>query len=451
MRVAPLCLVAFLGFLGCGGSTSATSVADAAVDAAVVEDTATDDAPSVEDAATTDVATADTTTADAVVDAPPPPTCPVVAPCPATPAGIVEGSGPRAIEKCAFSLKPSGSYDAALAGLAGALTKASIADVLGDLNRTATNITASSLPGVPGFARGFAWDDDDNGKEWWIPQGLSGTPDGYATGVVAGKKAVVVTWYYEASKHPGSTGEKGIRISIADVTTTTVKYRHLLLVEPTVVAGRADFKAIDIHAGGIAWVGDRLWVVDTGQGLREFDLSRMFEVSTAKDEIGWDGAVYQGGLYKYIVPQSGFWRDASKCNPVFSFVGLDRGSTPPALVTGEYSADTITGKIFRWPVDLATGALAPTTFADGAFVMGQRQVQGGITHEGAFLMVSSAPAAGKGVLYAARPGKKTISYPWADAPEEIMFDAKANLYWGNSEGLNKRWVFAVSASAIKVP
>lgn len=392
--------------------------------------------------------------ADTAPDAPPPPSCPALAACPSTPAGLTEGGGPRPIERCAFVLDDDGkgpAYETAIAGLAAALKKVSVADVLGDLNRTATSIGASTLPGVPGFQRGFSWDADDEGKEWWIPQGLTGSADASAAGTVAGKKVVAVSWYYDATKHPGSTGEKGIRLSFADVTSTKVTYRHALLVLPKMAAGRADFDPIDIHAGGIAWVGDRLWVADTGRGLRVFDLSRMFQVATDKDSVGWDGAAYQGGLYKYVIPQIGAWADGSKCAPVFSFVALDRTATPPALVTGEYSATAIDGRVFQFPIDLATGALAAKTWATGAWSMGQRQVQGAVTHGGAFYFSSSAPAAGKGVLYGAREGKKTLSYPWADAPEDLLFDTKANTLWGASEGLGRRWVFAVDATALKTP
>jgi hypothetical protein len=134
---------------------------------------------------------------------------------------------------------------------------------------------------------------------------------------------------------------------------------------------------------------------------------------------------------------------------VFSFVALDKATA--SLVTGEYLATGITGRVFQWPVDLSNGAMAPTTWAEGAWVMAQRQVQGAVTRGGGFYFSSSAPAGGGGVLYAAREGKKTLSYKWADAPEDLMFDTKANQLWGLSEGLNARYVFAVDATAVKLP
>lgn len=444
-----LCLLIGTG-LGCGSGDESSTATE--VDASLEDsnaDTATTESGAAETSPVEDSASDTSVVADAVVDTAPPPACPSLAACPATPSGLTEGGGPKPIEKCAFVLKDDGKpYETAIAGLAAALKKVTVADVLGDLNRTATGVGAGTV-GATGFQRGFAWDSDDEGKAWWIPQGLTGSFDANATGTVAGKKVVAVTWYYDIAKHPGSTGEKGIRLSLADVSGTTVKYRHLLLVLPKIASGRADFDPIDIHAGGVAWVGDKLWVVDTGSGIRVFDLSRIFQVATDKDSVGWDGTTHQGGLYKYVVPQVGFWVDGSKCNPVFSFVALDKSTS--SLVTGEYDATAITGRVFQWPIDLGTGALAASTWSGAAWVMGQRQVQGAVTRGGAFYFSSSAPAGGGGVLYVAREGKKTLSYKWVDAPEDLMFDSKANQLWGASEGLNARYVFAVDANAVKAP
>ena len=450
----PLMLACLL-VVGCSGSKPTEETADDASETETAPDprdsTAQGDSDEPTDTAIADAAP-DDSGSDAKADADPAPSCPAAAPCPGIPTGLGEGNGPMAIDQCAFSLQPDAkSYEAPITALGSSLMKVSIAGVLNDLNRTAPAITAAQLPGVPGFQRGFVWDDDDNGKVWWIPQGITGTPDAYATGTIGGKKAIVVTWYYELAKHPGSTGEKGTRISIADVSTAAVKYRHLLLVEPTMNGTRADFAPINIHAGGVVWIGDRLFVADTGSGIRVFDLSRIFEVSAATDSVGWDGAAYQGGLYKYVVPQVGFYRDTSQCNPVFSFVALDRSTTPPALLTGEYVADGIQGRLFRWPVDATTGAIEPKTWADGAWAMAQRQVQGALTHNGVFYMSSSQPAAGKGVLYVTRPGKKSLSYAWVDAPEDLMFDEQANALWSAGEAVNKRYVFAASATALKAP
>ena len=461
--------------LGCGGAGQAEGNADASgladgsgsglvdevgdddgsVDASRVDASLVDagraDTPDATGSATSDAAPPlDAAPEASTLDAPTPPSCAARAACPAPPA-VTEGAGPVAIERCAFVLEDDGkraTYEAAIAGLTTTLKTASIGAVLAAANRDAVAVSASKV-GATGFVRGFAWDADDEGKAWWIPQGISGSFDASASGTVAGKKVVAVSWYYDKDKHPGSTGEKGIRLSLADVTGATVKYRHLLLVAPKMVGGRADFDPIDIHAGGIAWVGDKLWVADTVRGLRVFDLSRILKIEGTADSIGWDGTTYQGGLYAYVVPQAGFWVDASACRPNYSFLAFDRTSS--SLVTGEYSATTSQGRVFRWPVDPTTGALAAKTYADGAWVMGQQQVQGAVTRDGAFYFSSSKPPLDGGVLYAARPAKKTLSYGWVDWPEDLMFDTLGNQLWSLSEGVGVRYVFATDAGVLKAP
>ncbi len=436
------------------GDTSADALADASLDAHE-EDTATDDAGS--DAADAPTSPDADAVADAVADAPEP-ACPVVTACPKTPSGLVEGSGLRAIDECAFPLADTGETPSRLATIAElekALPKATLADVLGDLNRDATPITKASLPGVPGFQAGFAWNAGDQGVAYWIPQGLTGSADAHASGLVSGRSVVLVTWYHDPAKESSTAAENGVRISIADVTNPAkVSYRHLLLVEPKTIGGRPSFAPVNIHAGGAAWIGDRLYVADTSRGFRVFDLSRILRVATTKDVVGWDAATssYQGAGYKYVVPQVALFRHqaASACAPVFSWVALDRSTSPPSLVSGEYSADSIAGRVFRWPLD-ASGALAAKTFPSGAWVMGHSHVQGGVSRAGRFYLASSKPAAGKGELYVTRPSAKTVTRPWGDAPEDLMVEPKTGRLWGATEAEGKRWVFAVDAAALGGP
>jgi hypothetical protein len=50
------------------------------------------------------------------------------------------------------------------------------------------------------------------------------------------------------------------------------RYRHVLLVEPyRDRAGNPSFRAVPVHAGGIAWYGHYLYVADTYAGFRVFD------------------------------------------------------------------------------------------------------------------------------------------------------------------------------------
>jgi len=379
--------------------------------------------------------------------------------CPALPGGFSVGSGLAAIERCAFPLD-EGPEQASFLPLVDALAKKlaakTLANVLADLNRT--TVAVATVPGgPPGVDRAFRWDDAENVKAYWIPQGITGSADASASGLVEARHLIVVSFYYDKAKHPGSNGEKGVRLAFVDVTPSSApKYRFALLVEPSGTVAAPDFKAIPIHAGGIAWFGDRLYVADTFTGFRVFDTTRIFQVATDQDVIGCAGGTCRAGLYKYVLPQVGTYRHASKCSPRFSFVSLDRSSNPPSLISGEYCSGSacsaaLAGRLFRWPLAGANGALgAGRSWPAEAFFGGQVQLQGAGAKDGTFFLSSSAPAAGAGALYRVVAGKSATS-KWVDAPEDVVVDGPRGLIWSLSEALGSRVVFAAKLSSYPSP
>ncbi len=398
------------------------------------------------------------TTTDAST-APPDPCDGKTATCPVAPAGFARGDGLHALDHCAFPIKDRGQWtdrSTTIDALPASLVRVSLADVATDLNRTAVPMTAAQVPGnPPGVARAFAWQSGDESVTYWIPQGVTGSFDGHADGLVGGKKLVLVSWYYEMANEAGSTVDKGVRIAIVDATNpNAVTYRFALLVEPVMKDGRADFAPVKVHAGGLAWFGDLLYVPVTGSGFRVFDLSRILRVDGTADRLGYDPAsgAYDAHGYRYVIPQVGEYIDASACNVVFSYVAVDRSSSPPSLVSGEYDATTITGRIFRWPLDPATGRLqltdAQRVVADGAWFTGESHVQGGLAHANTFWLSSSQPAGSGGALYRVREAKPSTTLGWIDSPEDLAFDPQANTVWSLSEATDARYVIAVSLGAI---
>lgn len=379
--------------------------------------------------------------------------------CPSLPPGFAAGSGLSAIERCAFPID-EGAEKTQFAPLVDALAKAlpnrTVSDLAGDLNRSA--VAVSSVPGgPPGVVRAFRWEDAENDKPYWIPQGISGSADAHASGLVAGRHWVVVSFYYDKASHPGSTGEKGVRLAFVDVTPSGApKYRFVLLVEPTGTASAPSFKAIPIHAGGIAWFGNLLYVADTFTGFRVFDTSRFLQVATDQDVIGCSAGTCRAGLYKYVLPQVGTYREASSCAPRFSFVSVDRSSTPPSLISGEYCSGSscsaaLSGRLFRWPLDAASGAIGPGRhWPAQAFFGGQVQVQGAGAKDGTFFLSSSAPSGAGGALYRVTPGKSATS-KWVDAPEDVVIDGPRDLIWSLSEQLSSRVVFAAKLASYPKP
>ena len=141
---------------------------------------------------------------------------------------------------------------------------------------------------------------------------IGATSSASPTGLVDGRRVVVVSWYYTPPS--GSTYEKGVRLAFVDVTDPQAPtYRFALLVEPKGTPAAPDFAPITIHAGGIVWFGDLLYVVEPGKGFRVFDISRAMQVATDIDTIGCTKAVCHAGLYKYVVPQIGAYTTASAC------------------------------------------------------------------------------------------------------------------------------------------
>jgi hypothetical protein len=74
-----------------------------------------------------------------------------------------------------------------------------------------------------------------------------------------------------------------------------------MLVEPS---ADDNFKEVPVHAGGIVWYGDALYVVDTDNGLRVFNVSNIWAVG-AGDGVGKDATTgkYSANNYAYVLPQ----------------------------------------------------------------------------------------------------------------------------------------------------
>jgi hypothetical protein len=383
----------------------------------------------------------------------------MTAACPAAPASFGRGDGLRAIDRCAFPMKDRATWDSRstlIDALPASLARVTLADVVTDLNRTAVTQTAAQVPGnPPGVTRAFAWQSGDESVTYWIPQGVAGSFEAVDSGLVAGRKLVLVSWYYDIANDTGSTTEKGVRIAIVDVTNpNAVTYRFALLAEPVAKNGRTDFAPVRVHAGGLAWYGDLLYVPVTGSGFRVFDLSRILRIDGADDLLGYNATTgkYDAHGYRYVIPQIGEYVDAGACNMVFSYVALDRTSTPPSLISGEYDATTVTGRIYRWPIDPATGRLqltdAQRVVPDGAWFTGESHVQGGLAHDNVFWLSSSQPAGSAGALYRVRVNAPSATLGWIDSPEDLAFDPQLKAVWSLSEATNARSVIAVRLDAI---
>lgn len=330
-----------------------------------------------------------------------------------------------------------------------------LSEVLGDLNRSATaGITANNADRLKNHPWvGFRWNSGDDAVDYWYPQGITGSSDARAGGTVEGRKALLVSWYHNSDDRP----TKGVRVSLADITNlSSVSYRHLLLVEPTGSVAAPNFKAVAtgsggaLHAGGIVWYGDNLYVADTTGGLRVFDTSRVMLVPNTddSDRIGVSSGRFDALSYRYAIPEiTRYQLTSSSCPVRFSFVGLDRSSSPPALFTGEYHASDVGRRLVAWDLDPTTHGLdvrQGEVRGSAAFVSGQSRMQGALRYEGNIYMSCSSQYQSFGRLYRTRPGLQTSSITaWVYGAEDLYLDRTGEIVWTAAEHPNNRDVVGI--------
>jgi hypothetical protein len=161
--------------------------------------------------------------------------------------------------------------------------RVNVSDVFNDGNHKMGG-TATKLS----WEKTSSFNDVDTKK--WYPQGISSTADAAEVGTYDGKDGWLVSWY----------SDEAHQVRISFVNKATKKYRHALLVYP---AADDNFSAVGVHAGGIMWYGDTLWVVDTSNGIRVFDMSNIWKVGSG-DKVGKISAgKYSAAGYKYVIPQ----------------------------------------------------------------------------------------------------------------------------------------------------
>ncbi|MGN9842304.1 hypothetical protein ACTMTI_29700 [Nonomuraea sp. H19] len=300
--------------------------------------------------------------------------------------------------------------------------------LLAQANRTAVRKGAAGALGSmkPRPAEWYAFDAKDQDTADWYPQGLTCGAESGAIGV----PVFVATWYFKPN-----TGERGIRVSF--LSPSTLKYQHALLV---VAKPDGSYGPINIHAGGIACDGDLLYVADTKRGLRVFDLNNLLDLRTAQNDlgeatrIGRHAGKFHAFGYRYVIPQTDFWRIA-KDGPHFSFVSIDRSGGTPQLITGEYRENDPGGWVAHWDLGFSGGE------PNNAYVMGHPKIQGAVSWNGAWYLSQAANATTNGKLLVYRDGKLDTR-PFPIGPEDLTVqDGKV---WSVTEFRNKRVIFGVS-------
>jgi len=321
----------------------------------------------------------------------------------------------------------------ALAHLCGG--RVGLTAVLEDLNRRGRRTWA------PGRAtrRAFTWDAADRRTTQWWPQGITTSADADPSGKVDGRELVMTSWYAKSDPE----GHQGSRVSLVDL--ATHRYRHVLLVVPSLDgAGQVRLAPLKVHAGGIVWSGPHLHVAATARGLVTCRVDDVVRIP--------DDAPLETFGYRYVLPirfgYEGVTEDGHE-RLRYSFVSLDRQTSPPHLLAGEYALGERTRRLARYALD-AHGLLETDeqgTARPLGLDQGVRQTQGAVWAHGRYhLTVSHGPWV-PGSVVVGRPGAY-VRHRWATpmGPEDVSYWPATDQLWSLSEHPRRRWVFALDRS-----
>lgn len=319
------------------------------------------------------------------------------------------------VDPSPYALVPAGSETRtarALDRLRRRAGRAPLSAVLARANHALRPLGPAPVAGTLG---GFRWSTSDEASPDWYPQGI-------ATLERRGRlRGLVASWY--------SRGGAGTRVSFVNQRGAATRYRHVLLVEPVRRRGRWRVERVKTHAGGIAVVGRRLYVADTWDGLRVFDLGRMMRARGAHRRLG----------YRYVLPQLQRYAQPPRVAR-FSFVSVDRTTSPASLITGEYRSGEPGGRILRWT--LSPRGRVVSGRALEAFSSPVGSMQGALSLNGRLFMASSRGTK-PGKLTVGPPGGKLSSRAWAVGPEALAYSPATGLLYSLTEHPLQRTVFAI--------
>ncbi|HET8615553.1 MAG TPA: hypothetical protein VFL94_08525 [Actinomycetales bacterium] len=359
------------------------------------------------------------------------------------------------------------STSSAVSKLDALLPNATVEQVLADSPSAAVPMSSPPTP-ITGFSTGFRWAGTDNTTRDWYPQGVTTSSDAYTDGLYAGRKLMIVAWHAEDGNDANL--DQNVRISLVDRTDAAHPvYRHILLVVPYMSGTTPNFRrVVGVHAGGISWYGDYLYVTssastapDGGGGLRVFDLRHIWHLSTAKTTVGLDAdGSYYAGSYEYAVPQVLAYTAPSSQAGMFDSIGFDRSTSPDSIVVSETrSFDTTAGAhVVRWPIDYTNRELvsrAGKATATQARLSTVRYLQGAVSYNGTWYLTAATIANADHYgsdMYSWRPDEYTHRYTntLIHGTNDLSYDPLTDLIWTEAETPTNgtdRFVYSVRRTA----
>jgi hypothetical protein len=299
---------------------------------------------------------------------------------------------------------------------------------------------------VPGrvVADGFTWNEGDRRTARWWPQGITTSADAFDREDFDGRRLLMTSWYSKTIE-----GENyGSRISVVDI--DTLAYRHVLVVTPDESFGRTVMRPLNVHAGGLVWCGPYLHIAGTRHGIFTCRLDDIIEVEPSPESFG----------YRFVLPVTfaydGMSSDATQ-KMRYSFLSLDRTSTPPHLVAGEYGRTVqkdVTKRLVRYPLDPETfhltagedGTSKPAWLEDA----GVGHMQGAVIVDGTYYVTTSRGRWRLGNVVVGKPGAwRRIPKALPIGPEDITYWPSQRAFWSLSEYPGHRYVFSMNRSSLE--
>ncbi|WP_225832441.1 hypothetical protein [Streptomyces sp. NK08204] len=293
---------------------------------------------------------------------------------------------------------------------------------------------------------------DDATDPDWSPQGVSGTEDARSgAGTVDRHKAIVFSWH---AGPPGGSGT-GTRLSFLD--TATKRYIHVLLVVPN--AFGTDYSEVSVHAGGIAWYRNYLFVTANQGGLHVYDTRNLLRLAhnpkasvsrhcpTGRQE---PGGSYCGRGYDYLLPEIGRWNNPNSATTRYDSMALERApGRAPEFLTSEYRTSGV-GQVARWTDTELTG-FHGTIHPYRAWFQPVRYVQGAFSRGCYYFNTGGGGSGNRDLVVANATGnhRTPVSRTGGRGLQDLYWLRSAEQLWTLTEhpGDGKRVLYGVSRPA----
>lgn len=262
----------------------------------------------------------------------------------------------------------------------------------------------------------------------WYPQGID-------LGTWQGRRTLAVSWFRQDRdrRHLAS------RVTFIDLE----RSRHLD-VALTIEDADGELAPAEIHAGGLAWFGERLFVAATGQGIWEFDLGdiRRLRGRRARRVVGAGGSGLRARAFAVV---------RTHVHPVplrCSFLGRvfdGEGESLPRVLIGEYRTDD-RGRIGEFTIPNAASA---SFGAIGEVVPKIPRMQGVVRWAGRTLVSQSNSARHPGALWVRDDGtweRSPVGMPVGS--EDLALDPDERMLWSLGEHPWRRVVRGIPFSRV---